>query len=205
LDPDLEALDASIEVTHRPGPKVSIDPVIRTRLLDAITTERQVVFQYTNVRGTKTATEQVSPVALIMGPRAYLIGWDEAVDAIRNYALTGIQDIVVSQDAARRDPFDARTYVAQSFGAFHDGQFQNWVFRFCPETAYELTHYQFHPSQTISRLPSGEVEISFYCESIREVAYECFRWSEHLTWIGPQALRNIVREISDAMQAACGG
>lgn len=51
-------------------------------------------------------------------------------------------------------------------------------------------------------LPSGEVEVSFYCESIREVAHECLRWDAHLVAIGPDPLRAIVQEICQNMQAA---
>lgn len=205
LDPDLEVLDSSIEVTHRPGPKASFDPVIRSQLLAAITRDKQVGFSYTDVRGKTTSQRHVSPYALVVGPRAYLIGHDEDAKGIRNYALTGIKDVQERDEPARREAFDARAYVAQSFGAFHDGQFHQWTLRFKASTAHELASYQFHPSQTMTRLPTGEVEVSFACESIREVAYECFRWSEHLIGIEPEALRKVVAEIWENMETACQG
>lgn len=203
LDPDLEVLDASIEVTHRPGPKASFDPVIRSQLLRAITEGRQIRFQYTDVRGLKTSRRRASPYALILGPRAYLICRDEEAGGIRNFALTGISEVESCEGPAMRDGFDAGAYVAQSFGAFHDGEFGHWTLRFKAGTAHELSTYQFHPSQTMTVLPSGEIEIAFYCESIREVAYECFRWSEHLVAIAPNALQTIVQEICNNIRLAC--
>lgn len=202
LDPDLEVLDASVEVTHRPGPKTSFDPVIRSQLLRAITEQKQVSFQYTDVRGLKTSWRHVSPYALIVGPRAYLICRDEDAGGIRNFALTGIADVDVSDAPASHDGFDVAAYVGSSFGAFHDGQFNTWTLRFKAETAYELLTYQFHPTQTMTVLATGEVEISFHCESVREVAYECFRWSEHLVAIGPKALQDTVEEICRNMRMA---
>ena len=203
LDPDLEILDASVEVTHRPGPKTSFDPEIRSQLLTAITAQRQVRFRYTDVRGLKTSWRRVSPYALIVGPRAYLICRDEDAHGIRNFALTGISEVETFDAPTTNNDFDVGAYVGQSFGAFHDGQFYNWTLRFKAETAHELSTYQFHPSQSMTALPSGEVEISFCCESVREVAYECFRWSEHLVAIGPKALQDTVEEICRNMRMAC--
>lgn len=202
LDPDLEILDASVEVTHRPGPKTSFDPVIRSQLLTAITEQTQVRFRYTDVRGLKTSWRRVSPYALILGPRAYLICRDEDAGGIRNFALTGIADVDISDAPATHDGFDVAAYVGRSFGAFHDGQFNTWTLRFKAETAHELSTYQFHPTQTMTVLPTGEVEISFHCESVREVAYECFRWSEHLVAIGPKALQDTVEDICRNMRMA---
>lgn len=203
LDPDLEVLDASIEVTHRPGPKTSFDPLTRSQLLRAITEERQVRFTYTDVRGLKTAPRRVSPYALVVGPRAYLVGWDEATGGIRNFALTGIREVESCDSGVTRDGFDVAAYVRQSFGAFHDGMFAQWRLRFKAGTAHELSSYQFHPSQTMTILSGGEIEVSFYCESVREVAYECFRWSEHLVSIGPEHLRKTVEDICQNMRRAC--
>ena len=205
LDPDLEVLDASIEVTHRPGPKTSFDPIIRSQLLQAITEEKQVEFCYTDVRGIKTSQRRVSPYALVVGPRSYVICFDEDAGAERNFALTGIKGIQVCKQPATRKGFDVQDYVTKSFGAFHDGQFHQWVLRFKASSLHELSTYQFHPSQTMIVLPSGEVEVSFYCESIREVAYECFRWEEHLVAIGPDPLKATIQKICKNMQAACQG
>ena len=195
LDPDLEVLDDSIEIALRPGPKSSFDPAIRTSLLQAITTSQQVRFQYTNVSGRKTSQKTVSPYALTVGPRTYLIARDEAAKATRNYALTGIADLEILSTPAVPADFDVKAYVSQSFGAFHDGIFERWILRFKPGMAYELSNYQFHPTQTVTHLDNDEIEVSFWCESIREVAYECVRWSEHLTWVGPERLRGLLQDI----------
>lgn len=203
LDPDLEVLDDSVEITHRPGPKASFDPLTRTAILQAITTGSKVRFSYTNVRGHKSSQKIVSPYALIVGPRTYLIARDESVAATRNYALTGIADLEVLSETATEPDFDIKTYVSRSFGAFHDGIFEQWVLRFRPGMEYELSNYQFHPSQTMKTLDSGEVEVSFYCESIREVAYECLRWTESLTWVGPDRLRHLLKDICREVTEAC--
>ncbi len=203
LEPDLEVLDASLEVTHRPGPRATFDPAVRSRLLEAILAEKQVSFQYTDVPGTKVSQRTVSPLALVAGPRSYLVGRDESLEAIRNFALTGINDLAMLDDVAKREDFNAAAYVAKSFGAFHDGKFGQWVLRFKPEAAHELMSYQFHPTQTMSTLPSGEVEVTFQCESIREIAYECFRWSEQIVAIGPGSLRHMIRDICADMEKVC--
>lgn len=205
LEPDLEVLDASLEVTHRPGPRATFDPAIRSLLLESILAEKQVSFQYTDVPGTKVSMRTVSPLALVAGPRSYLVGRDEAMQSIRNFALTGITDLAMLDYGAVRQGFDVSVYVTKSFGAFHDGRFGQWSLRFKPDAAHELASYQFHPSQTMSILPSGEVEVKFECESVREVAYECFRWSGQLVAVGPDGLKQMIREISAGLERACKG
>ena len=195
LDPDLEVLDDSIEIALRPGPRSSFDPAVRTKLLQAITTSHQVSFQYTDVRGRKTSQKTVSPYVLTVGPRTYLIARDEVAEATRNYALTGIANLEILSSPAVAADFDVKAYVSQSFGAFHDGIFERWTLRFKPGMDYELSNYQFHPTQTITHLDTGEIEVSFWCESIREVAYECVRWSDHLASVGPDSLRGLLQEI----------
>lgn len=202
MDPDLEVLDTAVEVTYRPGPKVSFDPQIRQVILDAILADRQVSFAYVNIRGEDRGVRQVSPHGLVMGPQAYLVGHDERAQGVRNFALTGIRGITICDDKGRTGTFDMNEYVTRSFGAFHDGQFHDWQLCFKATAAHELDGYQFHPSQTIVQLPDGRVLVSFRSESVREVAYECFRWSEHLISIAPDALRSIVSEICDNMRAA---
>ena len=203
LEPDLEVLDASLEVTHRPGPRATFDPTVRSLLLESILAERQVSFQYTDVPGTKVSMRTVSPLALVAGPRSYLVGWDEEMLSIRNFALTGIANLNMLDDGAARRDFDVSSYVAKSFGAFHDGKFDQWTLRFRAEAAHELASYQFHPSQTVTALPSGEVEVTFECESVREVAYECFRWSGQLVAAGPKSLQDMIRDISAGLEQAC--
>jgi predicted DNA-binding transcriptional regulator YafY len=195
LDPDLEAFDESVEVAHRPGPKATFDPALRAALLTAIVAARQVNFRYTDVRGEQTADKRISPFGIVLGPRAYLVGRDEAKGAIRNYALTGISDLVELDAPAKRDGFDMVSFVSESFGAFHDGIFRTWRLRFRSDAVGELANYQFHPTQSMTILDSGEIEVAFSCESVREVAYECLRWSQKLTSVGPAELRDCLAGI----------
>lgn len=203
LDPDLEILDDSVEIAHRPGPKSSFDPLIRTALLQAITTANKVRFSYTNVQGRKASQKIISPYALTVGPRTYLIARDESVSATRNYALTGIADLEVLSEPATEPDFDIKAFVSSSFGSFHDGIAEQWILRFKPGMEYELSNYQFHPTQTMKTLDNGEIEVSFYCESMREVAYECLRWTESLTWVGPERLQRLLQDICQEISAAC--
>jgi predicted DNA-binding transcriptional regulator YafY len=203
LDPDLEVLDDSVEIAHRPGPKASFDPLVRTVLLQAITTGNKVKFGYTNVQGRKSSQKIISPYALTLGPRTYLIARDESVSATRNYALTGIADLEVLSEPATEPDFDIKAFVSSSFGSFHDGIAEQWVLRFKTGMEYELSNYQFHPTQTMKTLDNGEAEVSFYCESMREVAYECLRWTESLTWVGPERLQRLLQDICQEISAAC--
>lgn len=194
LDPDLELFDEALGVASRPGPRAPSDPSVRAALQDAIAAGRKVRFTYTDVRGLKTTERLVSPLGLVLGPRAYLIA-READASLRQFALTGIRNPAPTSEPAERGDFDLRAFVERSFGAFHDGVFREWRLRFVESARHDLEHYRFHPSQKLRVVESGEVEVTFACESVREVAYECVRWSEMLVGVEPEDLRTCLREI----------
>lgn len=57
--------------------------------------------------------------------------------------------------SCHREP--GRGYAARSFGVFHDGKPIEVELVFKPVAAQEVLDYEFHPSQTVERLASGEV------------------------------------------------
>ena len=200
IDPDLEVLEESVRVTHSPGPKGVYEPMLRSALLEAILTEQQVQFTYKNTSDTKIDEKQVSPLGITLGPRVYLVAFDQSIKEIRNYALTGISNFRVLDQPIEYFHFDLNQYVGGSFGAFHDGIFLKWKLKFKSEAAPALYKYQFHPTQKFKTLDNGEIEISFYCESVREVALECFKWSHHLVSIKPRLLRETIDKIISEMR-----
>ena len=199
IDPDLEVMDEAVQVALRPGPKAIYAPSIRATLLDAMLMQKQVIFTYQNITATKISPKHVSPLGIILGPRAYLVAHDEEVDALRNYALTGMGKLSIGKNNNTHANFDIDAFVHRSFGAFHDGIFEEWILTFDAKAAPMLEHYEFHPSQETQILEGGEVEIRFSCESVKEIAYECFRWSEHLISIQPDALNLAVTQIINEM------
>ena len=199
IDPDLEVMDEAVQVALRPGPKAIYAPSIRATLLDAILMQKQVTFTYQNITATKIGQKRVSPLGIILGPRAYLVAHDEEIVALRNYALTGIKNLNICADNNTHANFDIDAFAHRSFGAFHDGIFEEWILTFDAKAVPMLEHYEFHPSQETQILKGGEVEIRFSCESVKEIAYECFRWSEHLISIQPDALNLAVTQIINEM------
>ena len=200
IDPDLEVLDEAVQVVHHPGPKGVYEPLLRSALLEAILLEQQIKFTYKNTSDTKIEDKWVSPLGITLGPRVYLVARDERVKALRNYALTGISDLRLLDQPIEQIDFNLAEYVTSSFGAFHDGTFLKWTLKFKPKAAPALHKYEFHPTQKLKILKTGEIEISFYCESVREVALECFKWSDQLVAIKPKLLVAAIDKIILEMQ-----
>lgn len=204
IDPDLELFDEALGVASRPGPRAPSDPDVRAALQEAIAAVRKVRFTYTDVGGRKTSERLVSPLGLVLGPRVYLVA-PEADASVRQFALTGIRNPAPTSEPAERSDFDLRAFAERSFGAFHDGVFREWRLRFAANARHDLEHYRFHPSQKLRVAESGEVEVTFACESVREVAYECVRWSEMLIGVEPEDLRRCLREICGRISMAIEG
>ena len=202
IDPDLEVIIDAVQVALRPGPKAKFASSIRATLLDAILMQKQVTFTYQNITATKITQKLVSPLGIILGPQAYLVAHDEEFDALRHYTLTGIKNLAICEENNTRTNFDIEAFAQRSFGVFHDNIFEEWALVFDAKAAPMLEHYEFHPSQE-TRILRGEVEIRFSCESVKEIA-ECFRWSEHLISIQPDALNHEVRQIIQEMTKVIG-
>lgn len=204
IEPDLEVLDESVKVIRLPGPKSSYDPYLRSALLESILIEKQVQFTYRNVSDTKTETKQVSPYGITLGPRAYLVAMDSNINEIRNYALSGITNLKILDNFVEQIDFDFNEYMTRSFGAFHDNIFLKYKLKFKADAAAALYKYEFHSSQKIKKFDNGEIEISFYCESLKEVALECFKWSEHLISIKPNKLQKEIKKIISQIKLISG-
>ena len=59
---------------------------------------------------------------------------------------------------------------------------------FKPEAARDVMDYEFHPSQTIETLSSGEICVRFVAESELEIARECMMWRDRLVRVKPASL-----------------
>ena len=108
--------------------------------------QKQITFTYKNITATKTSQRRASPLGIILGPRAYLVAHDEEADALRNYTLTGIENLHIIDEDNPHTAFDIDAFAHRSF-AFHDGILMVRTLTFHAKAAPILEHYEFHPTQ----------------------------------------------------------
>jgi predicted DNA-binding transcriptional regulator YafY len=195
LESDEEAIARAEGIAHRPGPRTRVDPEVFETLRHAIKAMRQVRLTY-RARGTgRTSRQRVSPLGIVYGSRNYLLAFNHnrEVRAIRSFALPNVAAAELLEWSARRPPSftDIRSYTRDWFGVYEQPA-QDIVLRFRRRAAPDAREFVFHPSQTMSDLPGGALEVRFRAGGLREIAWHLMTWGDTVEVLAPRALRTLV-------------
>ena len=202
LAPDVEALLEAEGFASRPGPRPLIAPQTFVLIRRAILEGRRLAFYYRSEVAEAVAWREVAPYGLLYGHRVYLVAafpWEtEPV----NYRLDRIREIRVSENVGSPpSDFDLNAYAARSFGVFQEEP-HDVVLRFVPEIAEEVTAFQFHPTQTITREADGSIIVRFRAGGLREMAWHLFTWGDAITIVAPEDLKAMMRDCLEASRRA---
>ncbi len=202
MEPDLEALIAAEAIMHRPGPHVPIDPLTITGLRTAILAGRKVSCRYRSRMTGELRDHVLTPLGFLYGPRPFLVAIADGKDRPGNFALDQIKELSVLPDIAAVDPaFDLTAYAARSFGVFQDAEGpRNVVWRFTAHAASNARTYLFHPTQVITDLAGGGIEVRFTASSLWEMALHLFGWGPDVEVIEPIELREeLIQRCEEAL------
>jgi predicted DNA-binding transcriptional regulator YafY len=193
LAPDIEALLEAEGFAFRPGPRPVIAPQTFAQIREAVLVGRRLSFLYRSESAEAPAYREVIPYGLLYGHRVYLVAsFPWAGDPV-NYRLDRMSDVSVSDETgARPRDFDLTSYADRSFGVFQERP-HDVVLRFSPEVAEEVTAFQFHPTQTLTRDLDGSIIISFRAGGLREMTWHLFTWGNAVRIIAPKALKDTMR------------
>ena len=200
LEPDVELLLEATGALVRPGPRETIDPLVMTRLRQAILESRRVRLGYRQ-RGTgEPSRPLLCPYGFLSGDRGYLVAFNlhPRVYDYRLYVLANIDDVELLGQPFRRDTdFDLARFAARSFGVFWDGRLYDVAWRFRPPAAADARRFRFHPDQTLADEPDGSVVVRFAASGLTEMAWHLFRWGDAVEILAPEALKARYRECLD--------
>ncbi len=201
-EPDIAALLEAEGLAVRPGPHMRVPETLFVTLREAILGNRVIVFTYPGRDGAP-AERRVQPYGLLYGGRGWLVAVTEGYADYRLWRLDRIEAARLSEDHFTRDPgFDLHAYQRRSFGVYQSAPLEV-VLRIAPEAAEDAQHWQFHPDQTMHRLPDGAAEVRFCAGGPDEMCWHFFTWGRALTIVAPDSLRQRYRQmLADALQGA---
>ncbi|MDA1017368.1 MAG: WYL domain-containing protein [Planctomycetota bacterium] len=152
-------------------------------LMIGIEDKRVTRISYQSARLKEPAAYELHPYGIVFHAGSlYLVAFVPSYDEIRHFKIDRMQDVdVQSASFARPQPFDLRSYLAESFGVHRtDGpvthvkiSFINWAARYVAES-------QWHSSQQLTELPDDSLIAEFKLRDTRELK----RW---LLSFGPNA------------------
>jgi len=95
----------------------------------------------------------------------YCVGFSELRQAIRIFAIQRVQMVEVLEETFKipedetGEEFEVARFLDESFGISHEGKLENVVLRFSKEIAPWIMERNWHPTQEITKLPNGEIEM----------------------------------------------
>lgn len=194
IAPDLEALVAAEGYAVQAGPR----PVDNSETLATIRTALKACealsFCYKSASNPEGRRRRVSPWGLLYGRSYYLIGPEDGWDKPVPWRLDRISDARL--DGARTDPpadWTIIDYAADSFGIFHEPP-SDVVLRFLPDAAPTADRFLFHPRQTKEWQADGSLIVRFTAGGLLELSRHLFTWSTTVEVLGPDLLRELLRD-----------
>jgi proteasome accessory factor B len=177
------------------------------RLSRALTEGREVEFDYRKPQSRAGERRRVRPYHLSHRENLwYLLGHDTERDGLRQFALTRIGTVTVTDRRFTRPAdFSAEKYFARSFGAFAGEGDHRVRLRFDAAVAGRVRERFWHDSQEIRELADGGLELKLRLGDLAEVARWVLGWGEHVEALGPAELRRRIAATSRQVAAMHAG
>ncbi|MEO3998885.1 WYL domain-containing protein [Mesorhizobium sp. CAU 1732] len=195
IETDHEALLEAMGLLARPGPRPLVDEKLSAVVAEAIKGCTLIEFDYTSNDG-KTRRRSVAPLGVLIGNRRYLVGRDgeEEEGRSKHFRMDRMSDARnTDQPFVRPQAFDIRRFAERAFGVFErEDEFGEVVLTFSPDAASEARSYEFHPSQVVTDLPDGRLEVRFHASGHLEMAWHLYMWGDKVEVLAPDRLRNLV-------------
>ena len=189
---DAEAVLSALVTVTRPGPKVSLDPVILDAVTEALRGPFRLRVRYKNADAPERILE---PHGVLMGHRTYLVARDPAKgDLIRTFRLDQILSAEVLDESFVMDPdFSMQGFAARSFGVWqYPAQYGEVVWRFSPKAAERAAGFRFHPSQVFEAQEDGSLIVRFQASGWLEMAWHLYQWGDAVEVLEPEGLRAMI-------------
>ncbi|HKB89010.1 MAG TPA: WYL domain-containing protein [Opitutaceae bacterium] len=167
----------------------------------------EVEFDYRKPGDTKARRRKARPYHLANRENLwYLIGFDLEKRALRTFALPRITNVVPTKEKfVRAADFSPQKFFANALGVLGgDGDYRV-VIRFSASAADLVREREWHESQEIRDLPSGELELRLRLGALAEVERWILGWGASAQVVEPSELRNRLRDTIASLAANYSG
>lgn len=132
----------------------------------------------------------------------YLIGWDEARNAVRTFKLERILRLSVTPERFEAPPDGVvEDALERAWGIIADQGDVEVVLRFAPSVAGRVAETTWHPSQAVTRERDGSLTWRATVSGTVEIRAWILSWGPDVEVLGPAALRD---EVTGLLASAAG-
>jgi len=193
----LDALHGSIQGQHEYAPfgRRFVD------LIDAIAERWPVEIEYRSLSGSGEAKRHLIHPHLVhcQAGTVYVVARKPGVTRFLTFALDRIEAVHVRDEESfeRVSDFDAKSFVAESFNGYHEGEVVDVRLRFDAPVAKVIRERSWHASQELFDLDDGGVEVRFRTAGPQGVLHCAKSFLPHVRILSPQLLA--ARQHEEAM------
>jgi len=184
-----------------PNGKPFINREVFETVSQATLESRELNFSYTKLQSPKSEQRHVHPYHLSeSGGQWYLHAFDVGKNEMRIFALTRLKNPRIRKESFVRPPeFSMSELLKDSFGVMtNSGRYQVRIW-FDSVGAVLASERQWHPSQKITSLPDGEIEMEMILGSLTEVRKWLLGFGRHARVLSPQMLIDRMQEDATAL------
>lgn len=166
------------------------------RVASALLQRRRLeLVYYTRSKGVESR-RQVSPQRLLHHRNTwYLDAWCHASDGLRRFALDAVRSAELSDERARDVSLrSVEAALDGGYGVYGGGELRHAVLCFSPTAAQWVANEQWHPKQTVEKLPDGSLRMTLPYADDTELLMDLLRHGPDVQVEAPEALRTKLRE-----------
>lgn len=167
----------------------SINEQVLKIVRNALISNKYLRFNYTTRTG-KSSQRQVAPYGILYNYKNYLVAKD---GKIKLFDFDNISDVLLLNENFTPDKnFNLEEYVSRSFGIYQEKPLKIKLL-FDKKSATDVKRYYFHPTQKITEIADGSVEVEFESGGTTAICWELFKWGEHVKILEPIKLKTIYK------------
>lgn len=173
-----------------------VHPDIFQTVVTALTDTRILAFSYTSPKTNATTRRQVEPHHLQNYMASWvLIAWCQRQSDWRKFYLSRMNSPELLSRTFTRRPRDSwQPLLEEAFGIFQGAAPIEVTLQFTPFRARWLREQLWHPSQKITNLADGSLELTFPVADFREVKMKILQFGADVKVIRPPALLEEIRK-----------
>ena len=174
LDTDVSAILESEGFAVRQYSRVKADLKILEQLRCAMLSFKKIRFDYPINDETKIIT--LNPYGLVIADKYYLVGFNDYVNALRQYKVDKICNLSILEEYFEKDEkFSLTDYCNNSFGVYQEKPI-DITLEFDKSVTEDVLNYNFHPTQKMKRLENGNIQVKFTSGGTYAICQELFKW-----------------------------
>jgi len=165
------------------------------KLNRAVIQGEEVTFNYKGISDKKAKKRRVQPWHLAcVDNQWYCVCWDLERKARRTFALVRMDTVdLTGKYFDKPEDFDIQKHLKDSLGIFIGNEKHTVELEFNAFAAKLIQEKDWHPSQEVTELPDGRIQLAMTLSDLWEVERWVLSWGKQVKVLGPAELKKRIK------------